>query len=310
MADLYSISRGSSAQNATIEFDGATAAGAEGAGGVFSDTATAASSVIVINGSAVTGQFSRAGLLFRDSSNAGSSTITVNGGGDASTGGQVTFRDTASGGTARMIVNQGGKFVMGFDPEAGMSIGSLEGAGKFEISGTLVVGTNNLSTTVSGSIAQLDFRAGSLEKVGTGTLTLAGSNTFIGSTTVSDGMLAVTADGALGGTVGVTLETETRLTLSGGVSNDYIADAAFLSVNGTALVDLDFVGSDQISALFLNGIEQVSGTWGALNSGADHTSEFFTGSGMLTVVPEPGTVALICIGLIAIFGLRRKSAAA
>jgi hypothetical protein len=60
----------------------------------------------------------------------------------------------------------------------GMTAGSIEGAGTYELgSKALTVGLNNLSTEVSGTIG--DFgEGGSLIKVGTGTLTLSGINTY------------------------------------------------------------------------------------------------------------------------------------
>ncbi len=51
---------------------------------------------------------------------------------------------------------------------------------------TLSVGSNNLSTTVSGMISGT---GGSLNKVGTGTLTLSGTNTYTGGTTITAGTL-------------------------------------------------------------------------------------------------------------------------
>ena len=80
---------------------------------------------------------------------------------------------------------------------------------------TLTVGSNNLSTEVSGIIADVCGCApgpGSLVKVGTGTLTLSGINTYTGTTTVNAGtlivngsiatssLLTVNAGGTVGGT--------------------------------------------------------------------------------------------------------------
>ena len=60
----------------------------------------------------------------------------------------------------------------------------------------LTVGSNNLSTVVSGAISDGGVgggTGGSLIKVGTGTLTLSGANTYTGPTTVNgDGVLDVT----------------------------------------------------------------------------------------------------------------------
>ena len=73
-----------------------------------------------------------------------------------------------------------------------MTAGSIEGAGTFSLgSNQLIVGSNNLSTTVSGVIRGT---GGALVKVGSGTLTLDGSNSYTGATVVAGGTLAVTGD--------------------------------------------------------------------------------------------------------------------
>ena len=61
----------------------------------------------------------------------------------------------------------------------------------------LTVGGNNLSTTVNGTISDggaSGGTGGSLIKVGTGTLTLAGTNSYTGATTVTGGTLLLTGD--------------------------------------------------------------------------------------------------------------------
>ena len=69
-----------------------------------------------------------------------------------------------------------------------MTIGSLSGKGSVLLgANTLTIGSNNQSTTFSGVIQD----AGGLTKIGAGTLTLTGANTYTGNTTVGAGMLAV-----------------------------------------------------------------------------------------------------------------------
>ncbi len=63
-----------------------------------------------------------------------------------------------------------------------MTAGSIEGAGSYILGAKiLTVGSNDLSTTVSGVISG---PGGSLTKVGTGTLTLTNIETYTGATTV------------------------------------------------------------------------------------------------------------------------------
>lgn len=70
-------------------------------------------------------------------------------------------------------------------------------------SGTLVVGNSNASTTFTG-IIQNGAGTASLVKIGTGTLTLGGADTYGGSTSVSNGTLVVNGSIASGGGVTVT----------------------------------------------------------------------------------------------------------
>ncbi len=112
----------------------------------------------------------------------------------------------------------------------------------------LTVGYNNASTTYSGVMSG----PGSLIKVGTGILTLSGTNTYTGNTTVNAGTLAL---------------AQPTLTTNGTVS---IATGAKLQLN--------FSGSDQVNALVLNGVTQPNGIYSAAN-----TPAFLAGSGSLAI---------------------------
>jgi autotransporter-associated beta strand protein len=74
------------------------------------------------------------------------------------------------------------------------TLGSIEGEGTYELSGAeLQTGSLNTDTTVSGPIIDVPSTSlgGMLTKVGTGTLTLAGTNTYTGLTKVNGGTLAI-----------------------------------------------------------------------------------------------------------------------
>jgi autotransporter-associated beta strand protein len=69
-----------------------------------------------------------------------------------------------------------------------IEIGSIEGDGNILLNkGDLFVGNNNLKTIFSGVISDM----GTFTKVGEGTLTLRGANTYTGGTTVDGGTLKV-----------------------------------------------------------------------------------------------------------------------
>ena len=178
----------------------------------FNDTSTAANATITNNFT----------LNFNDTSTAGSATITNNGTLNflgASTAGSATitnndflhFLDNSTAGNAT-ITNTSGAQVdfSGSTGPAGnnkLTVGSIAGAGLFLLGANeLTVGSNNLSTEVSGVISGL---GGSLVKVGTGTLTLSGANIYSGGTTFIGGTVSVGADANLGAAAGA-------LTFNGG----------------------------------------------------------------------------------------------
>jgi len=151
----------------------------------FQDTSTAGSATITNNGVSA----------FRDSSSAGSATFANNG--------DIFFTGRSNAENARLINTNTGRVdfsaTSGPNGDHRVSAGSIEGGGKFFLgSNLLVVGSNNLSTEVSGVVADGGTSggiAGSLQKVGTGTLTLSGQNTYTGTTQVNAGALIV--NGAL-----------------------------------------------------------------------------------------------------------------
>ena len=128
----------------------------------------------------------------------------------------LRFFKTSTGGTARLINGVGGVIDLSGLTNAGITAGSIEGAGTISLgSKNLAVGGNNLSTTFSGVLQDGGLgggTGGSLTKTGTGTLTLTGINTYTGATTVDAGTLLVNGSIALsslttvnaGGTLGGT----------------------------------------------------------------------------------------------------------
>jgi outer membrane autotransporter protein len=181
---------GSSADHATITMQDGTGELSFSPGFFGGGTATAGNATIISSGR----------TNFFQGSTAGNATITTN------DGGLTRFFGRSTGGNAEFITNAGGVFDMsglrtfpdGPDeglPSVPMTAGSIAGAGTYFLgSSQLTVGSNNLSTTVSGTIQDggADGGAGgSLVKVGTGTLTIDGAGTYTGGTTVSEGALVV-----------------------------------------------------------------------------------------------------------------------
>jgi autotransporter-associated beta strand protein len=213
----------------------------------FLDSSTAGNATITNNSN------NGAGVLFSGNSTAGSASITNNGLAidffANSTGGTATinnntllqFLDNSTGGGAT-ITNTSAGAVVDFSGSTGplgnnnLSVGSLAGPGKFYLGGNeLTVGSNNMSTTVSGVISDCGATGaacnsrgatgGSLIKVGAGVLTLTGANTYNGPTTVNAGTLIVNGSIApsrlttvnSGGTLGGTGTVGNTQINSGGV---------------------------------------------------------------------------------------------
>jgi autotransporter-associated beta strand protein len=96
-------------------------------------------------------------------------------------------------------------------------LGSLAGAGTVALDGgSLMVGSNDGSTTFSGVIAG----SGTVTKVGAGTFTLSGINTYTGDTIVSGGTLQVATGGVLAGSVGNRSSLINAGTIRGALFND------------------------------------------------------------------------------------------
>lgn len=195
-----------------IEFNGSSNAGTatilNNAVINFNDTSSAngstitnsATGVVTFNTSSTAGTatiFNGGSLAFSGSATAGSSTITTE------NGGTTSFTGSATGGSARFITNAGGTVDISGLTSAGMTSGSIEGAGDYALGArTLTTGSLNTSTQVDGVISGA---GGGLTKLGTGTLTLTGTNSYTGATTISAGTLALSGFGSISNSSVVTV---------------------------------------------------------------------------------------------------------
>jgi autotransporter-associated beta strand protein len=243
---------------------------------------------IVNESTATTPTFTVAGTLeFAGSATAANAIINT------SSGGLTEFSVNSTGGNAQFNTSAGG--VVDFSDSTGpagnkvLSAGSIAGAGNYYLGANqLTVGGNNLSTTVSGVISDCGTggtlcqasraTGGSLNKVGTGTLTLSGINTYTGGTTITAGIVqamnnssvgsgAVTLNGgtfqagssfsfgnaftvnASGGTIDTQGKT---LTLTGAMTGAFAGTLNIASSSGIGTLQLDDGGSISLSGGLAN----------------------------------------------------------
>ena len=153
--------------------------------------------------------------------------VTLNGTADATTVNVNTDGTLTLGANDRIIntaalVVDGGTFDMGVNNETVSSV-ALKGAGTLQSSSTAnVLVSSNTYDMQSGNVtarlggATVDV---GLNKTTTGTVTLSASNTYVGATAISEGVLRIAHNNALGTTQNdTTVFTGAALEMSGGIT--------------------------------------------------------------------------------------------
>ena len=169
---------------------------------------------------------------------------------------------------AKILVNGD----VNFDALADAAAAIANGAGG-GLSGRVDLAGGDRNFNVGDGAAGVDLAVnvpvinGGIVKSGAGTLALQGANTYAGDTAVQGGRLSL--------------------------NNAFLANASDVYLATGATLDLTFGGSpDLIDSLFIDGVSQQSGVWGAVGSGAQFTTPLITGSGKLQVAtflaPVPG----------------------
>lgn len=119
------------------------------------------------------------------------------------------------------------------------TVGGLSGAGGVVFNGnsTLTLGANDLSASFSGVASSNSTVMGSIAKIGLGTQTLSGANTYTGTTTVSGGTLLVDTTGSLANTSGITVASGATFTYnSSSALTKAIAVTEGASIGGTGVL--------------------------------------------------------------------------
>jgi autotransporter-associated beta strand protein len=159
-----------------------------GGGASYLDGPSAQGCTFTSNGGSATNT-SGGYTAFSNTFDTGDSVLIANGGTNGGNGGLLVLLDSSVV-RGRVELFGNGMLDISSHDAPGVSVGSLEGDGIVTMGAlNLTVGSNSLSTTFSGT---LQGEAGSsLTKIGTGTLTLSGANTYTGGTTISKGALFV-----------------------------------------------------------------------------------------------------------------------
>ncbi|HEY3760448.1 MAG TPA: autotransporter-associated beta strand repeat-containing protein [Verrucomicrobiae bacterium] len=162
---------------------------------------------------------------------------------------------------------------------------------------TLTVGSNNLSTAFSGSLSGL---GSSLVKIGTGTLTLNGANTYTGTTTVSAGTLEITNGGVINGGAlgGAGFLVDGGTVTSSGTTSFTPASNAFIESSGT--VNLGAVTEPNTDGLL---VEMTGGTFSAPSLTLQRTAQFLTAPTATSPIAAATTSGLYINGSSAVMDL-------
>jgi hypothetical protein len=174
----------------------------------------------------------------------------------------------------------------------------------------------NISAGVA-TLAHLEIYNGDVNLSGTGILDITTVDTLFSRDNLASNL---TISGGTANLRGVKRQNSggvQKLTLTGGTLNvgagglygttsdtlNFSGGTLKLSNNGAISMPL---ASDTVDYLYIDGSPMAAGTWGKTGSGADYFNDtYFTGTGVLTVLPEPATMALLGLGGLGVL-LRRK----
>lgn len=188
----------------------------------------------------------------------GSSTLTLNGGtfttskalNNSSTG-------TATTGASNLVFSNGGTLKLSANIASLVTITTAERTFNVTLgTGGGKIDTNGFSTGIARDLTG----TGSLTKLGAGTLTLTGTNTYTGATSVNAGTLSVS-------------------------TTDQFSDSAALSLTTGAVLELNHTNIDTVGSFRIDGVTQPVGKWGRIGSvsslGANFETALITGDGLI-----------------------------
>ena len=211
--------------------------------------------------------------------------------------GRLNFTNGASAAKAALVANSGGVIDFSGVASAVANTGSVSGAGTYALGKTnLTVGSLGSSTTVSGAIQDGGVSGGtggSITKLGAGTLTLTGADTYTGGTIINSGTLDVSGGGRLEGTSGITLGQNAgdsgTLHVSGASSRVTTAGSIVVGSAGTGTLTIENGATVTAASLLLGGS---SGATGVLNIGSSSIAGSLNAATVTNAVGATGVVNL------------------
>jgi len=280
---------------------------------------TSAANLTISSGSLLmTGTTSTAGIRFASTTGNASTNMTgvVNlDGGTLQT--NRFFEGSATGNISSTVNFNGGILKLGNNATTTNYLGVDNAIVK---AGGARIDTNGQSLSLSNNFTEDPLSTGGgFEKRGAGTLTLTAVNGFTGNTTVTEGTLVLSSTGSVASSTlgfGVKDATNGLLTVqnagfsfSGNLTLDLatvtVSSGSWTLFNGAEFGAGDLNLADLTSNLVGLSFSNSSGVW----SGTDLSSRTWTfteDSGVLQVVPEPTTWALVGLGLGATLFFRRR----
>lgn len=225
-------------------------------------------------------------------------TATITGGGGSGAAVRVWKSGNSAAGVSHVHMTAPGS---GYTSAPTVVLNNGEGAGNAVATAVLssitLSGTNNYiggdgNLNIAAVIGESTPGSGFI-KIGNGITTLSGANTYTGPTVVREGRLVVS--GSLSGEA-VTVESGAILQLA---SETALSSSTILSLispqEGSIVLDADLT----IAELRIDGELLPGGVYSATTAptGFQSVQAVFSGSGTLTVVPEPASVGLMLGGL-------------
>ena len=176
----------------------------------------------------------------------------------------VVTLNNASDGYSYFILNGNNQTVAGLSSVGASGQMLVEDTESGTVANAVLTINNSADYTYGGTIRDNWGGSGtmSLTKTGTGKQTLSGANTYTGSTTVSNGVLRLATGASLSAATTVYITSPGQMELDGGINQT-------------------------VDQLWIDGIKQDAGTWGATESASHVDGVHFVGSGILTVANGP-----------------------